>query len=132
MNSIELSYVFITYKEPIVFFIYREGIELGFPEIMELVSNAGKLSGGKPYVTFSDVRFDIKLTVQGKKYVSDPKNMPLFRGTAALVRNNMQKIAANFMSYFNHHPYPFKAFVNRDKAIEWLHSLPLESKGSLK
>ena len=128
MDTIELSYVKITYNEPIVYFRYTTGIELGFPEIRELISCAEKLSGYRPYVTCSDVRQhdDIKITAEGKRVLSDPMNLPYFRGTAALVKNNIYKFAVDFMNTFNKPKYPFKAFVKEEEAIDWLLSLPLD------
>lgn len=126
MSEINLPYVNINYKEPIVYFAYKEGTELGFPEIRELISCAEKLSSQKPYVTFSDVRVTMNITTEGKRVIEDLKNMPLFRGTAVLVNNNMYKFAANFMSYYNKPKYPFRAFTSKDDAINWLLTLPLD------
>ena len=127
MNTIELSYVTIRYEQPVVYFTYREGAELGFPEIRELVRCAEQLSGGKPYVTFSDVRVGMNITEEGKRYVSNPDHMPLFRGTAVLVKNSMYSFAVNLMSNIQRSRYPFKAFTDKNKAINWLLSLPLTS-----
>jgi hypothetical protein len=126
MNEIELPYVSIKYKTPIVYFTYKEGAELGFPEIRELVSYAEKLSGQKPYLTFSDVRTTINITNEGKKMLEDMKNMPLFRGTAVLVHNSLYKYAANFLGNYNKPKYPFRAFTSEKKAIVWLLTLPLD------
>jgi hypothetical protein len=125
MDEIDLSYVSITYSEPIVYFVYKEGAELGFPEIRELISYAEKLSGNKPYVTFGDVRVNMNITNEGKRYVADIKNMPLFRGTAILVKNNFHKYAVNFLKDFSRGKYPFRAFVSKEEAIAWLMELPL-------
>lgn len=125
-EKIELTYVTITYEAPIVYFTYKDGTELGFPEIKELIAHAEKLSGGKPYFTFSDVRVDINVTKQGKLFLEDLNNMPLFRGTAAWVKNSVYSFAANFMNNFSRTAYPFRAFTEKEKAIEWLKSLPLE------
>lgn len=125
MSEIELSYVTIRYEAPVVVFMFKDGAELGFPEIRELISCAEKLSDGKPYVTFSDVRVNMNITEEGKRYVSDLKNMPLFRGTAALVKNSMYSFAGNFMNYFSKKPYPFRAFITKEKAMKWLLTLPL-------
>jgi hypothetical protein len=127
MSEIELSYVTIKYKKPIVYFFYKEGTELGFPEIRELISYAEKLSSHKPYVTFSDVRVEMNITEEGKRVIADISNMPLFRGTAALVKNSVYKFGANFMSAFNKKGYPFRAFTDEREAIDWLLSLPLDN-----
>jgi hypothetical protein len=126
MSGIELSYVSIYYKSPVVYFTYKENTELGFPEIKELVKYAETLSKGRPYFTLSDVRVNkISVTEEGKKYLANFNHMPLFRGTAALVTNSMVQMAANFMDLFQKKPYPFKAFTNKEKALEWLMTLPL-------
>ncbi len=125
MGQIELPYVTVKYEQPIVFFYFNQDVELGFPELKELISTAETLSGNKPYVTLSDVRININLTQVGKKYLADPNHLPLFRGTAAIVKNGMMSFAANFLSYFDKKPYPFKAFTNETKAVEWLKTLDL-------
>jgi len=124
-NRIDLPYVSITRDGTIICFQYKENTELGFPEIRELINCAEILSGNKPYVTFADVRINISITNEGKKVLSDMKNMPLFRGTAALVKNDLYKFAANFMNSFNKPEYPFRAFTSKEEAMEWLRSLPL-------
>ncbi|MEO6302028.1 MAG: hypothetical protein ABIP51_02535 [Bacteroidia bacterium] len=124
MNEIKLSYVTITYEEPIVYFIYKDGTELGFPEIRELITCAEKLSGQKPYFTFSDVRVNMNITEEGKRFVADLQNMTLFRGTAVLVKNSAYEFGANFLNYFNKTEYPFRAFTEKEEAIKWLLSLP--------
>lgn len=126
MSEIELSYVTITCEAPVVFYKYKEGAELGFPEIRELISYAEKLNHGKPYVTLSDVRVDMNITEAGKRFVEDLTNMPLFRGTAVLVKNSSYSFAANFLSAFSKKKYPFRAFTSREKALQWLQSLPLD------
>jgi hypothetical protein len=126
MHELKLSYVTIRYEKPIVYFKYKEGTELGFPEIRELITYAEKLSGHKPYVTFSDVRVGMNVTEEGKRFLANPDNMPLFRGTAALVKNSMMKFGANFLTRFNKNKYPFRAFTDKNDAIDWLKSLPLD------
>ncbi len=126
INEIELPYASIVCIEPVVYFTYKEGAELGFPEIRELIAYAEKLSEYKPYVTFADARVNINVTNEGKRILADVKNMPLFRGTAALVNNSIYKHAVNFLSYYDRPKYPFRAFTLKEEAVNWLLSLPLE------
>lgn len=126
MTEVRLSYVTITYEKPIVFFDYKKGTELGFPEIKELIHYAEELTGHKPYVTLSVIANDMRITEEGKKYVEDLSHMPLFRGTAAVVKNSMYQFGVNFLnSFFGKKKYPFRAFTSKQKAIDWLLSLPL-------
>jgi hypothetical protein len=121
--EIELPYSNIYYEAPIIYIEYKKDAELGFGEIRQLVSMSEELSGHKPYVVLSDVRNGISITPMGKKIAADPSTAPLHRGTAVLLRNNMLRLAANFFGTSN--PYPFRAFTDRQKAVEWLLSLPL-------
>ncbi|MES2515025.1 MAG: hypothetical protein V4580_12815 [Bacteroidota bacterium] len=125
VNHIDLPYVTISFNDPIVSFVYKEGAELGFPEIKELIAHAEQLSGGKPYVTLNYVKVNLNITNEGKRYVSNTDNMPFFRGTAAIVKNSFYQFAANFAQNYHSTKYPFKAFTSEEKAITWLMTLPL-------
>jgi hypothetical protein len=125
-KEIELPYVSIKFEAPIVYFVYKEDVELGFPEIRELIFYAEKFSGKKNYFTFSDVTMNVNITNEGKRIVANAKNMPYFKGTAVLVKNDIFKFAANFLNQFHKPNYPFRAFTSRDKAIAWLLTLPLD------
>ncbi|MGZ3902117.1 MAG: DUF7793 family protein [Bacteroidia bacterium] len=120
MTEIDLPYAHISYSDPIVQITYKKGVQLGFPEIKELISSSEKISGGKPYVTLSDIREGVELTAEGKRYVSDPAKMPLFRGTAVLVSSTLLKIAVEFAAQFDKNIYPFRAFTDKKKAVNWL------------
>ncbi len=125
-QEIDLAYCKIHYEKPIVYFIFKEGTELGFPEMRECRANAEKLSGGKPYFTFSDVRQNVNMTKEGRKVASDEKEAPLHRGNVALVNSSPLKHVANFLANFSQAKYPFKAFTEKEKAIDWLLKLPLD------
>lgn len=128
MDLVELSYVTIQYKEPIIYLTFKAGAELGFPEMQELVSHSEKLSNNKNYFVLSDAREIVGVTPEGKKYSSETKNSPLQKGTAVLVKNNFLKLAANFFFGVKVPEYPFQAFTEKQKAEEWLLSLPLDQK----
>jgi hypothetical protein len=36
MAGIHLDYVSISYEEPVVYLVFKEGVHLGFPEIREI------------------------------------------------------------------------------------------------
>ncbi|MES2567535.1 MAG: hypothetical protein V4565_11750 [Bacteroidota bacterium] len=127
MSEINLPYATIIYKDPIVYLTYEADVELGFPEIRELISCAEKVSGNKPYFTLSDIRTGVNITNEGKRIVSDINNMPYLKGTAALVKNSFYKFAIEFINTFQRSPYPFHAFTEKQEAIDWLLSLSLEN-----
>ncbi len=122
----ELSYVSARYEAPIVYFTFKKGAELGIPEIKELISTAEKLSAHTSYVVLSDSRAGVNVTHEGRKLSADASASPLHRGTATLVTNSMMQVAINFFFNVGQPKFPFRAFVEKEKAIEWLLALPLE------
>jgi hypothetical protein len=126
MEQIELEYVTIRYKAPIVYLTFKPGAELGFPEIEELTSYAEKLSANKPYLVLSDARAHVKVTPEGKKHSADAKYSRLQNGTAVIVKNTIYQLAANFFIGIQKPEFPFSVFTEEQKAIDWLLSLPLK------
>jgi hypothetical protein len=121
--EIELQYVILRYKDPIVYLSFKEDAELGFPEIRELTACAEELSNKKPYFILSDVRVNVSVTPEGRRISADPREAPLCMGTALLVKSSMLRLAVNF---FSEKPrYPFRAFTSKQKAVDWLLKLPL-------
>src|SRR5262245_21908112 len=96
--SKQLDYVHISYQEPIVILEFRDGAELGFPEIAELTHWCEVMSNKRPYVVLSDVRVSVNVTAEGRRAAADPKGAPLHRGTALLVNSSMLKAAMNFFN----------------------------------
>jgi len=125
-ESINLGYVKIHYEEPIVYFVFSDNVELGFPEIRELTASAEKLSNNRPYLSFSDARVNVNVTHEGRKFAADINEAPLHRGTAVLVKNTALKIAANFFMNFGQPKYPFRAFTDETEAIQWLLKINIE------
>lgn len=126
MEQIELKYVTIHYKEPIIYLTFKPDVELGFPEIQELVAYSEKLSANKPYVVLTDAREYVKVTPEGKKYSAEAKNSPLQKGTAVIVKNTAYQLAANFFLGIQKPAFPYSAFTEEQKAVEWLLSLSLD------
>jgi hypothetical protein len=127
MNELKLSYASIRYEEPIVYITFKQGSELGFPEMKELVQYAEALSGHKNYFVFSNVGDDVSVTREGRRFAFDAGNSPYQRGTAVFVKNNMVSYAANLYVGFNRPLFPYKVFTEKQKAIDWLLSLPLQT-----
>lgn len=130
MKEVVLSHSTISYEAPIVYITFSANVELGFVEVRDLIAAAEQVSGGMPYFVLSDIRDGISVTPQGKKTSADPKSAPLHKGTAILVRNAMMQAAANFFDKVNPAPYPFRAFTEKQEAIDWLMSLSLEKSAS--
>src|SRR5688500_10524644 len=125
MHSVKLRYVSIWYVKPIVYLAFRNGAELGMPEIRELTFYAEKMSGRKPYVVLSDIRSKVNVTPEGRKLAADASQAPLHKGSAVIVKRSSFKLAANFFILLTQPGYPYQVFTREEKAIEWLLNIPL-------
>lgn len=124
MNELKLSYATLKYEEPIIHITFIQGSELGFPEIKELVKYAEQLSGYKNYFVLS-IGDNITLTPEGRRFAFDERNSPYQKGTAVVVKNNAVSMDANLYMGFKQPEFPYKVFTERQKATDWLLSLPL-------
>ncbi len=125
MEEMELAYVRIHYKAPIIHMVFKEGAELGVPEILELIACAEKLSEMKPYLILSDARVTMDVTHEGRRIVANEKTAPLHKGTAVLVKNAFYQYAAILFSKFDKPRFPYRVFINEQEARNWLLKLPL-------
>jgi hypothetical protein len=125
MKQIKLDYAELYYEAPIIYIVFNEDVELGFPEIRELTQIAQKISDNEPYLVLSDVRKHVNVTPEGKKISVDGAQAPLLRGSAILVNSTLLSAAANFFNKFNPPSYPYQVFSDKEKAKQWLLQLPL-------
>ncbi|HXB13767.1 MAG TPA: hypothetical protein VNZ45_17390 [Bacteroidia bacterium] len=121
----ELEYVKIYYKAPIIHMAFKEGAELGIPEIRQLITYSEVLSKKNPYVTLSDVRVNMDVTHEGRRLTLNTKEAPFHRGSAIVVKNGLYQYAATLFSKFDKPAFPYRVFTNEHEARNWLLQIPL-------
>lgn len=124
-KEIVLDYATLRYEEPIVYIVFKNDVELGFPETRELISCAEKLSNKKPYFVFFDARANVQVTPEGRRVAANTNEAPLHRGSAVLLNSDMLKLGLNFFNGLTTPSFPFKAFTDKQEAIDWLLKLSL-------
>jgi hypothetical protein len=125
MKEIIFPHVSIKYIEPIVYCKYNKGVELGFPEIKELISCAETLSNKKPCLILSDIRSIMNITSEGKRMLERYTHLPFCMGTAVFVGENKYECAQDFVSSYQPN-FPFRVFNSEREAIDWLLTLSLD------
>jgi hypothetical protein len=125
MNEFILPHVSIKVVDSIIYCKYNEGVELGFPEIIELVSSIENLSSKKPYLIFLDASSIKNITKEGKRMIEKYSHMPFCIGAAIFVRKPRYECAYNFVNSYKT-KFPFRAFYSEQEAVDWLMSLSLD------
>jgi hypothetical protein len=125
MKKIILPNVSLKFTDPIIYCKYTERIELGFPEIQELVSCIQRFGDKRPYLILADVRFITNITREGKRIVESYSHLPFCNGTAILVEEERYECARDFVKGYEM-KYPFGAFTKEQDAVDWLLSLSID------
>ena len=125
MDEIILPHVNIKNDEPVIYCKFKEGIELGFPEIIELVSSIESLHNKRPYLILLDVSLIKNITNEGKRIIKRYSHIPFCMGVALFIRKYRYECAQNFVNSYNT-KFPFRAFHSEQDAEEWLLSLSLD------
>lgn len=125
MNEVILPHVNIKNVEPIIYCNYNEGVELGFPEIKELVFYVESLSNKRPYLILLNVSLIKNITIEGKRMIERYCQIPFCMGVAIFIRKYRYECAQNFVQSYKT-KFPFKAFYIEQEAIDWLESLTLD------
>lgn len=120
MEEIKLSYVTITYKEPIIYRRYTKSVLMGAKEIIECTEATNKLTNLKPYVAMVDTRIQIDLTPDGHKISIELQKNIKAVAQAVLVNRVGERLVVKAFTEVSKPPYPMEVFTEEDKAIEWL------------
>jgi hypothetical protein len=127
MARIDLGYTNMYYRNPIVHLVFEENIELGFPEIREIIKHAETLSNHKPHLILAEILAEVSITQEGKRLAYKKEEAPLHKGTAVVVRNKLLPLA---VALFNASPapeYPCRVFTDREQAFNWLSGVHLDN-----
>ncbi len=125
MKEIVLPYVGITYDDPVSHCKFNKGVELGFPEIEEIISCVEKLNRRKPSLIFCDISLITNLTKEGRRMLEKYNNIPFCMGLAIFVNKNRYECAEDFVNNYNS-KFPFRAFTTEQEAKDWLLTLSLD------
>lgn len=120
MESIDFLHTTVVFKEQIVYFIFKENVELDSPEMRELFQAAEKLSKGKPFLLFSVLSGTQSITSEGRKFTADKKETRNLIANAVLTNSLALKLTANFFIKLNKPHFHFVLFNHATKAHEWL------------
>ena len=120
MTELELPFVTIRYKAPVVYLVFKEGADLDVPEVKQMIKVAGSLTNNNPYLLCSDARTYFQITSEARKVSSDKSESSLVVANAVLVNNLPLRLTANLFIKINKPHFPLRVFTDEEKAMEWL------------
>ncbi len=120
MSRFELKGAIITFRpDGIVHVDLRPEIDLGIPEIDEIMSNTGKWGGGLKYPTLITGGKFIRVDPKVRAHYS--KACAVYSKADAFVANSLpERMLANFYIRFNKPVVPTYLFRDEYQAVSWL------------
>jgi hypothetical protein len=127
MAEIHFGRIRMHYKNPIVYLVFEESVELGFPEIRDIIKHAETLSNNKPHVILVEIRAKVTLTHEVKRLAYKKEGAPLHRGIAFVVKNKLLPLAADLIKAVPLPHYPCRIFTDKEQASGWLNGVSLDN-----
>lgn len=123
MKIRELYSATITFDEEGVLLVkFKDNVEVGIGEAIELVDVSLELVAGKSFYLLVDAR-DIfsSMDHESRKYIAGHEEYNRLNIAQAIIVNNMHiRLIANFYFKFYGHVNPVKVFTDIDEGKRWL------------
>ncbi len=120
--NFENSYASFGIKEGILFFVYKEDVDIDLPAAIEIVTDRLRLQKGKSYPVLCDTRGVKSIDMNARRYLSTEGSV--FIKAVALVSDNpLSHIFSEIYVKGNTPPIPTKIFDNETEAITYLTEL---------
>jgi hypothetical protein len=86
----------------------------------ENVKQRLKLTDGKTYPMFSDIRNVVSVDKAAREYLAGGEAIEGLSAGALLIKTQFEKIMSTLWMMINKPPRPLKTFTDKDDAIRWL------------
>ena len=120
MSKVDLEFVSIEYREPIVYLRFKENVTLYGKEVKAIGEACKKVTNGNKYLALTDIETPLDITPEGRKASAEGKNGKNIIANAILVRRLGQRLIANVYEEVNKPPFPIKVFTEEAEAEKWL------------
>lgn len=120
--NFENNYASFGLKKGILFFVYKEDVDIDLSAAIEIVTDRLRMQKGKSYPVLCDTRGVKSIDMNARRYLSTEGSV--FIKAVALVSDNpLSHIFSEIYVKGNTPPIPTKIFDNETEAIKYLTEL---------
>ncbi|HEV7230839.1 MAG TPA: hypothetical protein VGO45_05900 [Bacteroidia bacterium] len=113
----------LVYEDSILYVSFNDGAEVDKADVEDIYSEGLKMSGGKPYMTLSDIRNNPASTPEARAFAATCDYAKYRLADALLADSSMTTLVANFYIRFNKPKVPTRLFSSKEKAVQWLQEI---------
>lgn len=106
-------------SDGILYSEFKQEVTLDVPVSQQCINLRHEISAGEHQYWLYDFKYIKKMPSEGKEY-ADRYGQDYLHAAAALVHNHIQKYIVNIFIAIKKPKVPFRAFTNKQEAIEWL------------
>jgi hypothetical protein len=120
MQTIDLHTATVTFKNDIIYVIFKEVPEVPATEILAIIKSCQEFSKGKPFCVLTDMQNFIEVTPEGREVAADRSRNPNLIANAVLVKKLGARLHAGVFQEVNRPQHPIEIFNDENEALEWL------------
>jgi hypothetical protein len=110
----------LVYEDSILYVSFNDGADVDRADVEEIYSEGLKMSGGKPYMTLSDIRNNPTSSPEARAFAATCDYAKFRLADALLADSSVMSLVANFYIRFNKPKVPTRLFNSKEKAVNWL------------
>ncbi len=119
----ENEHVWMWIHNQIHFVVYKPGCVMTLDVAKEIVKDRLAMVDGVSYPGFGDIRNLKSINRDAMKYNKTEESAKFVSAGALFLNNQLLKILSNIFLSLGKTLVPAKSFTDKEKAIQWLHSL---------
>ncbi|MBL7937138.1 MAG: hypothetical protein JNM51_15120 [Bacteroidia bacterium] len=125
-KQLDTPVAFLSFEDEILFVKMKEGVNLGQPEMEELLKQAVELTMPNKYFAIVDMTASYDSTLEARNFYAESDYSKYRYADAFIVNSLPMRLLVNFFIAFNKPKIPSKMFNNEESALTWVNSLKKE------
>lgn len=125
-KQLDTPVAFLSFEDEILFVKMKEGVNLGQPEMEELLKQAVELTMPNKYFAIVDMTASYDSTLEARNFYAESDYSKYRYADAFIVNSLPMRLLVNFFIAFNKPKIPSKMFNNEESALDWIHTLKKE------
>lgn len=125
-KTLDTPFAILDLQDDVLYVKMKEGINLGQPEMEELLKQAVEFTSPNNYFAVIDTTSPYDSSLEARNFYAESEYSKYRYADAFIVNSLPMRLLVNFFITFNRPKIPSKMFNNAESAYEWIHTLKQE------
>lgn len=125
-KTLDTPFAFLKFQDDVLYVKMKEGVNLGQPEMEELLRQAVEFTSPNKYFAVIDTTSPYDSSLEARNFYAESEYSKYRYADAFIVNSLPMRLLVNFFITFNKPKIPSKMFNNEESALSWIQSLKKE------